>query len=204
MVIADRLVELNALVLSQGSHESFEEGVCVMEAAAYIAGEAHSDHPKCVSPCITAFMTNWNDALPSDEERDRLLKPLLPLLIGTRTTLEDESTRAYLAADWQVRVSTPGWLDLAGLHDHAAGLRNLPAIETLDDAVASRDRIAAAWAAAGDAAGAAAGAAAWAAAGAAARAAAGDAAGDALAPTVAGLQDRAADLVRRMCAVGGT
>lgn len=38
-VLPDRYALLEQLSLSAGNHESFERGACVMEAAAYIAGE---------------------------------------------------------------------------------------------------------------------------------------------------------------------
>src|SRR6185312_6688031 len=159
-----------------GSHEDREDGVCAMEAAAYIAGEEHSDHPACVSPVITRFMVNWNDSLPDDATRDRLLKPLLPLVIGTRTNADDEETRAWLAFDWLARVCTPAWLRLAGLTEEAQLLEGTARIvdaATCDAAMPAWD---AAWAAARDAASDAAWAAARDAASDAARAAASDAA----------------------------
>jgi hypothetical protein len=33
---------------------------------------------------ITTFMIRWNDTLPTDADRDRLLKPLIPSFVGTR------------------------------------------------------------------------------------------------------------------------
>ena len=92
--------------LSHGKHARRANGMCAMEAAAYIAGERHTDTPVCVSPVIAAYMIAWNDGLPSDAERDRVLKPLLPLVLHTRTTTADEETRAWLATDWLVRVHT--------------------------------------------------------------------------------------------------
>ena len=74
----DKWAAIERLSLQSGSHESLEKGMCVMEAAAYVAGEPWSDHPVCACPVITAFMIAWNDALPNDAERDRLLKPLIP------------------------------------------------------------------------------------------------------------------------------
>ena len=218
--------------LTNGSHEKRADGMCAMEAAAYIAGERHSDHPVCVSSVITEFMMRWNDGLPTDAERDRLLKPLLPLVLHTRTSEADEETRAWLATDWLVRVHAATWLERGGLKDHAERLRALPPFTSSEITLAAQQTLSAAAAAAGatawdaakdaawdaakaaarDAAGAAAaagatavaGATAWAAAGAAtwAAATAGDAAGAALAPTVLVLQASAQDLVRRMCAVG--
>ena len=199
-VLADRLAQIEALSLSAGSHEDFQRGMCVMEAVSYIAGEPWSDAPQCACPVITAFMVSWNDSLPDNADRDRLLKPLIPLLVGTRSTPAIEQHRATMAADWLIRTHTPAWLRLAKLETQAVALESLPEItdfaqcpslmQTLN---AVRKDAAAAWDAAGDAAGDAAWAATWA----AARAAA----GDALAPTVAELQASAVEFVTRMCEV---
>jgi len=111
---------LGPLTLLQGAHAR-GNGMCAMEAAAYLAGEAHSDHPICVSPVIAAFMRRWNDR-PGDAERQRL-KPLVVQVLHTATGRADEQTRAWLCADWAVREHAPLWLDAAGLSQHAAHLR---------------------------------------------------------------------------------
>ena len=214
-------------VLKHGSHESPDDGMCAMEAAAFVAGEPWSDHADCVSPVIGAFMRSWNDALP-DDKRTALLLPLVPRIVGTRGSAAIEDRRALMAADWLVRVNTPAWLRLAGLAGHADALVALPEIVSFAQVSsfrapleAARVDAAAAWAATGAAAwdaawaatraatraaaGAAAWDAAWAAAGAAAwaaaRDAAGAAAGDALAQTKTELQQSGIALIERMIAV---
>ena len=223
----DRLKSLRGL--GHGSHTANDDGkCCVMEAVAWVTHKDWSDHPPCVCPVIGAFMRSWNDGLPNDEVRGRLLLPLVPILVSTKGSQALEQRRATMAADWLVRVHTAAWLKLAGLTQQAEALASLPEITdfkncpslmpTLEavskDANAAR---AAAWDAARDAARAAARAAAWDAAGAAAwaaawdaardaaRAAAGDAAWDAawdaLKPTQEELQQSAVKLVERMCAL---
>lgn len=59
---------LGPLTLLKGKHDR-GQGMCAMEAAAYLAGEPHSDHPKCVSPVIATFLRNWNDGLPDDQRQ---------------------------------------------------------------------------------------------------------------------------------------
>jgi len=188
----DKLHQITTL--AHGAHTPKEGAMCAMEAAAYIAGEPWSDHPKCVSPVIAAFMRSWNDALP-DADRTRLLLPLIPDTIGTRTTGADEQTRAWMATDWIVRVQAPAWLRLAGLTEHAQALESCarivdavtaqagqPKIDAARDAAwaqAGQPKIDASRAAARDAAWSAAWDAAWSAARAAAGAAAWDAARDA-------------------------
>ena len=180
-IIEDRLALLESISLDHGRHRSFDDGMCAMEAAAWLAGEEWSDHPNCVSPVIGQFLRSWNDTL-GDEARNTLIKPLIPLTIGTRTTKRDETTRAWMCTDWLAREQAPAWLRLAGLTENATLLEQLAPLKgaasarkaqpSLDKARKAGD---AARAAAWDAAG----AAAWDAAGAAAGAAAGDAAGDA-------------------------
>jgi hypothetical protein len=169
--------------LGEGSHSSLEDGMCAMEAVSYVAGEPWSDAPQCACPVIAAFVRAWNDGLPSDADRDRLLKPLIPRIVGTRSTPHVEERRAYLALDWLVRVYTPAWLDLVeSLRPHAQALRDLPEITDIAGATAAGERVRSAReasAAARAAARAAAWAAAWAAALKATMAAAWEAAWDA-------------------------
>jgi hypothetical protein len=168
---------LRSLKLEAGGHSKPEQGMCLLEAIAYIQDQPFSDHPQCVSPVIGAFGRSWNDSL-DDAGRQRL-KAFIPDMIGTATTSADETTRAWLATDWLVRTFTPAWLDKAGLTEHAAKLRGLDALTSTALARQAQPIIEEAKKAsyaAGDAAGAAAGAAARAAAWAAAGAAAGDAA----------------------------
>lgn len=64
-------IDLDNLILKSGSHASFEEGACVMEAVAFVAGEPHSDHPACASRVIGAFLRAWNDAMNHDDRPPR-------------------------------------------------------------------------------------------------------------------------------------
>ena len=201
-ILPERTALLDTVTFAHGSHQPTDGEMCVMEAVAYITGEPWSDHPQCVSPVIAAFLRNWNDNL-LEPPRTSLLRPLMPLVIGTRTTEADEQTRAWMATDWLVRVQAPAWMELTpSLRDRAAELRALPPLTSSEIAVAVQSVLSkarsesaaaraaardAAWAAARDAARAAAWDAAWAAARdaawdaawAAARDAARDAAGDA-------------------------
>jgi hypothetical protein len=173
-------IDLDHLTLDKNAHNDRDEGVCLLEAVAWFAGEPHSDHPECVCPVLGAFGRGLNDALPDDRRQE--LVPLVPLLVGTHGDGYAER-RAWMAADWQIRVYTPAFLDLAGID---TGLRDLPEIVDADTCrqamgalTDAKQRAAAAGDAAWDAAGDAAGDAAWDAAWDAARAAAWAAAGDA-------------------------
>jgi hypothetical protein len=125
-----RLSQVMGWSLKSGSHEKNSDGnLCVMEAVAFVAGKPWSDSPPCACPVIGAFMRTWNDALPTDSARDRLLKPFIPRLARSKSTKAVHSHRGMLAADWLVRVWTPQWLDLVpALAPHAEALRELEEI----------------------------------------------------------------------------
>jgi hypothetical protein len=175
--------DLPLIVLKNGGHGSRNNGLCAMEAVSWLAGEEHSDHPECVCPVIGAFMRQWNDDLPTDEDRNRLLLPLLPKILDTASTPEVRLARVMLIIDWFCREHLPAWLELSpALAGRAAELRAASPIQQWSDfdtitpiITATASEAAAAWAAARDAAR----DAAWDAARAAARAAARDAARDA-------------------------
>ena len=169
--------DLDAITLARGAHDRRTDGVCVMEAVAWWAGEDHSDRPECVSPVIGAFLRSWNDALPDGDRQQ--LRRWVPEVVGTNAGPAVDAELSWIALDWLVRVHTPAWLRLAGLIEQAALLTDMaeitpatcPSILPTLTAVCSDARAAArtaAWDAAWDAA--------WTAAWAAARTAARDAA----------------------------
>lgn len=186
-------VNLEELQLAHGSHKRRDDGMCVMEAVAWFAGQPHSDQPPCASPVIAQFAMGLNDNWDNHERQQ--LVPLIPLIVNTRD--DNDQIRGLMAADWLIRTYTPAWLRLAGLTKEADVIAGLPEItdwsmlaEAMKPLEAAKRSAAAAWAAAG------------AAARAAARAAAGAAAGDVLQPTVDELRASALELLRRMCMVG--
>ena len=121
----ERLAALPSL--SAGGHEHVDEGACFMEAVSYVSGEPWSDTPACACPVLGAFLRTWNDHLPTDADRDRLLRPLVLRLAGSRSTPEVEARRHWLAMDWLVRTHAPTWLRLTpALVPHADALTDLP------------------------------------------------------------------------------
>jgi len=141
--------DLAALTLSRGAHRKRENGMCVMEAAAWYAGQPHTDAPPCVSGVIRTILIAWNDALP-EAERQRL-KGLIPILPGTADAgPAAEDRRSWMAADWLVRTHAPAWLRLARFDDHAAALEGLPELTTDELAHAAMPIIKTARAAGGD------------------------------------------------------
>jgi hypothetical protein len=116
--------------LSTGSHPSPQEGRCANEWMAYLAGEPHSDSPRCVSPVLRSFTMSLNDRL-ADETRQKL-RPYLARCLGTADDGRDEE-RVQILLEWLVRTATPKFMDLAGCEDTATRLRELPGPLTVEN-----------------------------------------------------------------------
>ena len=115
--------KITSIVLAKGAHSNPDQGMCAMEAVAWLAGEPHSDHPECASPVLASYVRVLNDNMP-DEQRQRL-KPYLRKLLNTRDeTLEQE--RANVLAWASITVFAPTCLHLIGLVDHAEILKKVP------------------------------------------------------------------------------
>jgi hypothetical protein len=111
--------------LGWGTHANPDDGRCAMEWVSYLAGEPHSDQPRCVSPVLRAFCTALNDSL-EDEPRQRL-RPYLARTIGTAEDGLDEA-RSWMAMDWLIRTYTRTWLGVAHLPGAARRLSDLPEV----------------------------------------------------------------------------
>jgi hypothetical protein len=68
-------------VPSRGTHLSVDRGACVMEYAALLSGDRHTDHPVRVHPYLAAICRQVNDRV-GDEARAELVR-LVPALLGT-------------------------------------------------------------------------------------------------------------------------
>jgi hypothetical protein len=119
-----KAVDIAEITLQPGSHNTREDGLCVMEAVAWLAGEKHSDMPKCASPVISQYCQVLNDAGPEFRER---LKPYIYKIIGT-VSPELDQARGFIAADYAVRVFAPIALRHAGLTQEANSLELLSRI----------------------------------------------------------------------------
>ena len=76
--------DIEDIYIDTGGHTTPEEGMCLMEAVAYVAGETHSWRPQCACPVLTEYAANLNDAIKNGVLRNRLMKPLIPKLVSSR------------------------------------------------------------------------------------------------------------------------
>lgn len=77
---------MKAFKFSSGAHATREDGMCVMETVAYLAGEPHSYVPKCadMAICNLAILVNDNT---TDEIRNEMLQDLPWRIVGTANPL---------------------------------------------------------------------------------------------------------------------
>jgi hypothetical protein len=83
------LVNPKTVRLAKGRHEPGGPDLCVMELAALLAGEPHSDYPRCVCPIAAAFLRGYNDNV-GDAVRPRLYATAVEVL-GSR--VDDPAVR---------------------------------------------------------------------------------------------------------------
>jgi hypothetical protein len=75
-------------VLAHGSHADPKQGACVMEMVAFLAGEPHTDQPKCVMPVLRNLGINVNDFV-SDDNRNRIAL-LIPAFMNSNDMNQSE------------------------------------------------------------------------------------------------------------------
>jgi len=126
-------LDLDTLVLERGKHGYPEQGMNILEAVSVVSpGDKFGDTPRSVSPVISAFLRDWNDAL--DDEPRQELKRFIPKIVGSILTEDVEEFRAWLATDWLVRVQAPAWLQAAGLGEFAEALAEQDLVVSPDQA----------------------------------------------------------------------
>lgn len=133
---AQRLAYLHTVVLDRGTHTAYldDQGMptaaCLMEAAAWIAGEPWGDKPACVCLVIREAGVAFNDSLPQP-----LRQQLVPLIPAMLDTVYDGMTRQRweYARRWGLSYAAPMWLDVLGQSALAARLRAADGV--VDDAL---------------------------------------------------------------------
>lgn len=97
------------VTLDAGGHPDPAAGMCLMEMVAWFAGDRHTDSPACACDVLGAFGRSLNDNMP-DAQRDALLKPLVPRLLGSASPAH-RAPRAEILAWFAVReIAVPALL----------------------------------------------------------------------------------------------
>ena len=129
--------QLDAIVIDGERHPRRGTRLTVLELAAWLAGEPHTDEPATVSPVLALFVRHLG--LGFDDEHRQRLKPLATRLVASRGEPADERRRAWQLTDWLVRVHAPPWLRRAGLTESADRLDGLESITGHTDLVRAVD-----------------------------------------------------------------
>ena len=129
--------DLDAIVIDGERHPRRGTRLTVLELAAWLAGEPHTDEPTSVSPVLRLFVRHLG--LGFDDDHRQRLKPLAGRLVGSRGGPADERQRAWQLTDWLVRVHAPPWLRRAGLTESADRLDGLESITGHTDLVRAVD-----------------------------------------------------------------
>lgn len=129
--------DFDSIVIDSERHARRGTRLTVLELAAWLGGEAHTDEPMSVSPVLRLFIRHLARGL--DDRRRQQLKPIAPRLVGSDQGPEDERRRAWELTDWLVRVHAPPWLRRAGLTESADRLDGLDSITSTTDLVRAVD-----------------------------------------------------------------
>jgi len=129
------LPDLDDITLETLPHGRRGLRLTLLELAAWLAHEPHSDAPVSVSPVLGTY-ARWFASAIDDRQRQGL-KDRARRLVGTASEIApristgpphlspDDVARAWLATDWLVRVQAASWLKLAGLTEAAARLESI-------------------------------------------------------------------------------
>ncbi len=126
------MLDLFKFKLSHGNHKRAEDGVCFMEAVAWMSRLPHSDRPECACPVLGAFGIRLNDRM-SDTERTTL-NPLIIKMMNTRSKPHEELRAAYLLRGVAAEI-LPLVFEDRGWHDLAKMVRAIPVGATRADMV---------------------------------------------------------------------
>jgi len=111
--------------LHPGRHTGQSGQLCLLEAAAVLAGEPLTDHPVCVSPIVCTLGIRLND-LGTHRQRQTLTRFLPHLVVTAGDGKED--ARRWVALDFSLRTVWPRWVDRLGMREEAAALWGLAPI----------------------------------------------------------------------------
>jgi hypothetical protein len=94
--------DLGIFKLQENDHETPGDGLCFMEAVAWMAGEEHSDAPKCACPILGTFGIILNDYM-GDDLRD-MLNPMVLKMAGTRSKEHELHRLEYIILNVYNRI----------------------------------------------------------------------------------------------------
>ncbi len=133
-ILDDKWKEIAEKALVEGAG-NLEKGLCVMQAVDYISSGGLSDHPECACQILTEYAIRMNDRF-TNEDRQKL-KPLIPLLVGTRAAEDSVKIARKRFIMWRnVTVTYPLLLDIIKADEYAKVIREFK--NTPEDMLAAK------------------------------------------------------------------
>jgi len=108
-----------------------KDTACIMSAVSMLRGLKFSDSPPCVCPVIRNFAIKVNDKSwwKSDDERTKVLLPVMKYLLDTKSTKIVEKKRIRLLVLFAAREFAPAWLELTKKPELIVHAKKLRAIK---------------------------------------------------------------------------
>lgn len=126
---ATGLPDLSTIVIEPHSHPRRGSRLSVLELAAWLAGETHSDDPANVAPVLRVYAREL--AAGIDDPLRQTLRDRASRLAATGgADAAIEQRRSWVLADRLLRLHASTWLGAAGLSESADRLRTLESIAT--------------------------------------------------------------------------
>lgn len=127
-----KIAEINLIGGAGGGDP--RNGLCIMEMVSWFDGaQKVTDRPECACPFLTDVALRLNDRAPTQEDRNTL-KPLLPLLAGTRDEPSRRARAWFVMRESVLRILCVP-LEKIGKTDLAESLRAADSPKALNDAV---------------------------------------------------------------------
>ncbi len=141
--------DLDQIHLTSTPQRRRGHNVTILELAAWLGGQPHSDNPVGVSPCAASFVRRWSaDLDPANRQHLVARAPALPGSAGDEGV---EQERRWAIAEWLAYDHASAWLRVAGISDNAGLLDQLgplddesellQAVTLLGQAIVTADRL---------------------------------------------------------------
>ncbi len=97
--IARVLTGLETIELLSGSHSGPTQGMCAMEAVAFLATGEWTDMPPCVPYAVARLSQRCNDGFRSNADRTAWMRARAPYILRAKSGADADRQRAYVAAE---------------------------------------------------------------------------------------------------------
>jgi hypothetical protein len=97
--IARVLTGLETIELLSGSHSGPAQGMCAMEAVAFLATGEWTDMPPCIPYAVARLSQRCNDGFRNNADRTAWMRARAPYILRAESGADADRQRAYVAAE---------------------------------------------------------------------------------------------------------